>query len=902
MPQGQVLEFNRVTKRFGDVTAVADLSVRVEPGVVTAFLGPNGAGKTTSLRMLLGQIRPTSGTATIGGSAYSELRQPLRSIGAVLEEASYRPRRTAARQLSIAAKANGIPASRVDEVLRLVGLQDDADTRLGSYSLGMRQRLAVASALLGDPGVLVLDEPANGLDPEGIRWMRLLMRRLADEGRTVLVSSHVLSEIEQVADDVVVLSKGRAVFAGSIDKLADPSGGAVIVDAEHRAQLITALSAAKLNFDVLRSGVTVRDSDAATVGAITAAAGVPLTLLQQRGPSLEDVFLDLVYGRRSDSPRLDQVANPVAHAPQDEAASAPAAGLATAGAAAVVADGGLVAAAGVGYGTAPVDIVSGATADADEAAADGTSETDAAASDAADADGAAGASAEGAAVSEAEDAAAGVLPWSTPESASPAEVTGGDADESSTDEGVADGASTRSAEDAAVESADEANDDGHADGPAEGDSTDAAADGDEADEAEETDHETDADADTAGGETDADADTAGGETDADADTAGGETDADEANAAEAHGAEDAGLETDADEANTDDTADAPTDSDTDAEDATDGDEDLSGDVHDSAVAGSEDIEPDDADSSDSESADADTDASASSEDTDIDRSGGEPDVQAETGDAGQSDSIAQSGSSDHDDFSDEEDSSAEDDFAAQDGGQASEHAEDQASDADGGAPASDDSATDEAPAEDDASTSLRDAVAGLWAPRLADTADTDGAAEDEEETAPREDAAEQPAAPVDPADFFTDPDERPGILPNATGAISISPLTDRTTFTELITGIPASASLGDAEAPAPATEAIPVFTPPLSHDEDDDEGVVDDIPEDDPRLAAMRSSLSSAASRFFDGPAPDYPYGDVPKPETAADEQDEASADADGSDDHDGDQGHENHEGDQHHG
>ncbi|WP_292697359.1 ATP-binding cassette domain-containing protein, partial [Microbacterium sp. 69-10] len=308
MPQGQVLEFNRVTKRFGDVTAVADLSVRVEPGVVTAFLGPNGAGKTTSLRMLLGQIRPTSGTATIGGSAYSELRQPLRSIGAVLEEASYRPRRTAARQLSIAAKANGIPASRVDEVLRLVGLQDDADTRLGSYSLGMRQRLAVASALLGDPGVLVLDEPANGLDPEGIRWMRLLMRRLADEGRTVLVSSHVLSEIEQVADDVVVLSKGRAVFAGSIDKLADPSGGAVIVDAEHRAQLITALSAAKLNFDVLRSGVTVRDSDAATVGAITAAAGVPLTLLQQRGPSLEDVFLDLVYGRRSDSPRLDQVA------------------------------------------------------------------------------------------------------------------------------------------------------------------------------------------------------------------------------------------------------------------------------------------------------------------------------------------------------------------------------------------------------------------------------------------------------------------------------------------------------------------------------------------------------------------------------------------------------------------
>ncbi|HTN54653.1 MAG TPA: ATP-binding cassette domain-containing protein, partial [Microbacterium sp.] len=344
MPEGQVLEFNRVTKRYGAVTAVADLSVRVEPGVVTGFLGPNGAGKTTSLRMLLGQIRPTSGTATIGGTPYSELRNPLRTVGAVLEEAAYRPRRTAARQLLIAAKSNGIPVTRVDEVLRLVGLQDDADTRLGSYSLGMRQRLAVASALLGDPGVLVLDEPANGLDPEGIRWMRLLMRRLADEGRTVLLSSHVLSEIEQVADDVVVLSKGRAVYSGGIEELADPAGGAVIVDAENRAQLITALSAAKLNFDVLRSGVTVRDSNSAAVGAITAAAGVPLTVLQQRGPSLEDVFLDLVYGRRADSPRLDQVANPVAHAPLHDAFSAgdsalSASGLATAGGAAVVAGG-----------------------------------------------------------------------------------------------------------------------------------------------------------------------------------------------------------------------------------------------------------------------------------------------------------------------------------------------------------------------------------------------------------------------------------------------------------------------------------------------------------------------------------------------------------------------------------
>jgi len=870
MPQGQVLEFNRVTKRFGDVTAVADLSVRVEPGVVTAFLGPNGAGKTTSLRMLLGQIRPTSGTATIGGSAYSELRQPLRSIGAVLEEASYRPRRTAARQLSIAAKANGIPASRVDEVLRLVGLQDDADTRLGSYSLGMRQRLAVASALLGDPGVLVLDEPANGLDPEGIRWMRLLMRRLADEGRTVLVSSHVLSEIEQVADDVVVLSKGRAVFAGSIDKLADPAGGAVIVDAEHRAQLITALSAAKLNFDVLRSGVTVRDSDAATVGAITAAAGVPLTLLQQRGPSLEDVFLDLVYGRRSDSPRLDQVANPVAHAPQDEAASTPAAGLATAGAAAVVADGGLVAAAGVGYGTAPVDIVPGVTAEADEAATDGESEADAAASDTADT---------GAAEASAEDAdagaAVGVLPWSTPETAEPAEVTDGDADEDSTDQDVA-GASTWGAEDTAVESADEPNDGEDAGSPAEGDAMDAAANGD----AEDAGRETDADeTHTDGGEVgagEASADEVDEAEDADHGTVADETDSDETDGDETDGdeADGAGSEANADDANADDAGDAHADA---AEDAADGDGHLSRDADDSA-----------------DDTHFDADGSANAEDADNGRSGDETDGEVETDDDSQDDSSAQNDPSAHDD------SAAQGDFDAL-GDDASEHA---ASDADGDASAPDDPATDEAQAEDDdASTSLHDAVAGLWAPRVADTADTgpaDAEDEDEDETATRdENAPEQPAAPVDPADFFTDPDERPGVLPNATGAISISPLTDRTTFTELITGIPASASLGDTEAPAAATEAIPVFTPPLSHDEDDDEGVVDDIPEDDPRLAAMRSSLSSAASRFFDGPAPDYPYGDVPKPD-AADEQE--SADAEQSDDHDGDEGDENPEGDQHHG
>lgn len=314
MPDGQVLEFTHVTKRFNEVTAVSDLSARVEPGAVTAFLGPNGAGKTTTLRILLGQVRATSGTATIGGTAYAELRQPLRTIGSVLEETAYRPRRTASRQLTIAAKANGIPLSRVDEVLALVGLDGEGDSRIGGFSLGMRQRLSVAHALLGDPGALVFDEPANGLDPEGIRWMRLLMRRLADEGRTVLVSSHVLSEVEQVADNVLVLSKGQLVLSSGIEKLADPAAGSVVVDAVDRAALTTALSTAGFDVEVLRSGLTVRGGDAGTVGAVAAQAGIALSTLVQRGPTLEDVFIELVRGGKLE-PRASAAASQLTLAP-----------------------------------------------------------------------------------------------------------------------------------------------------------------------------------------------------------------------------------------------------------------------------------------------------------------------------------------------------------------------------------------------------------------------------------------------------------------------------------------------------------------------------------------------------------------------------------------------------------
>ncbi|WP_426187543.1 ATP-binding cassette domain-containing protein [Microbacterium sp. TWP3-1-2b2] len=315
MPDGQLIEFDHVTKRFGAVAAVSDFSARVNPGVVTGFLGPNGAGKTTTLRMLVGLERPTIGTTKIGGKRFSELRDPARVIGAMLENPGFRARRTVERHLIAAAKANSIPLSRVGELISFVGLGDDVETRIAALSLGMRQRLSAATALLGDPGVLVLDEPANGLDPEGIRWMRTLIRGLADEGRTVLVSSHVLSEVEQTADEILVIASGELKFAGTMEDLADPTTGPVVVDAVDRPALSAALRGAGFEFEILRSGLTVRGSDAATIGAVTAGAGVALTTLQQRGPTLEDVFLDLVNDRFVRPTATAAVAAPAAVAP-----------------------------------------------------------------------------------------------------------------------------------------------------------------------------------------------------------------------------------------------------------------------------------------------------------------------------------------------------------------------------------------------------------------------------------------------------------------------------------------------------------------------------------------------------------------------------------------------------------
>ncbi|MGO1770770.1 MAG: ABC transporter ATP-binding protein, partial [Microbacterium sp.] len=296
MADGKVLEFSGVTKVFGDVSAVSELTARIEPGVVTAFLGPNGAGKTTSLRILLGDVRATSGSATIGGTPYSNISRPARTVGAVLESPTFRQRRTATRQLTSVAKANGIPLSRVREVIDLVGLADVADIKIAGFSLGMRQRLAVAQALLGDPGVLIFDEPVNGMDPEGIRWMRLLMRRLADEGRTVLMSSHLLSEVQQIADRILIISNGTLVFSGGIEELADVDP-IVAVDSPDRAALTRVLRDQGYEFEVLRSGVNVRDASARDLGRVAAEAGIALSVLHQRGASLEDVFLDLVNGR-----------------------------------------------------------------------------------------------------------------------------------------------------------------------------------------------------------------------------------------------------------------------------------------------------------------------------------------------------------------------------------------------------------------------------------------------------------------------------------------------------------------------------------------------------------------------------------------------------------------------------
>jgi ABC-2 type transport system ATP-binding protein len=294
-PHQRVVEVRGLTKRFGTVTAVDDLSFIVQPGRVTGFLGPNGAGKTTTLRTLLGLVTPTAGTATVGGRRYEDLPDPQRSVGALLEASSFHSGRTARNSLRVAAGPAGIPDARVDELLALVDLTEAADRRVGEFSLGMRQRLGLAQALLGDPGVLVLDEPANGLDPEGIVWLRGLLRAFAAEGRTVLVSSHVLGEVQQTVDDVVIVARGRLVRSGSLAELS--GGGAVRAVTPDPGALVAALTAGSVQAraprpdEVLATGTTP-----AAVGHLAFAAGVELLGLAPAASDLESIFLQLVEG------------------------------------------------------------------------------------------------------------------------------------------------------------------------------------------------------------------------------------------------------------------------------------------------------------------------------------------------------------------------------------------------------------------------------------------------------------------------------------------------------------------------------------------------------------------------------------------------------------------------------
>jgi ABC-2 type transport system ATP-binding protein len=288
-----VIEVEALHKRFGAVRAVDDLSFRAAPGAVTGFLGPNGAGKSTTLRTILGLVHADAGSTRVLGRPYRELDQPSSRVGAILEASEIHPGRSGRNHLRVVARAAGLPPSRVEEVLRLVELEGAAGRRAGGYSLGMRQRLGLATALLGDPEVLVADEPANGLDPQGIRWLRDFLRGLAAEGRTVLVSSHVLAEVSQTADDVVIINRGRLVLQGPMDEVVARASGATRVRSPDLARLRELLA---------RDGVTVRssaddvllvDGEPARVGEVAAAAGIVLHELTAERATLEDVFLEL---------------------------------------------------------------------------------------------------------------------------------------------------------------------------------------------------------------------------------------------------------------------------------------------------------------------------------------------------------------------------------------------------------------------------------------------------------------------------------------------------------------------------------------------------------------------------------------------------------------------------------
>jgi len=291
-----VIEVQHLTKRFGDNLAVDDLSFTVKPGIVTGFLGPNGSGKSTTMRLILGLNSPTSGTATINGQRFAELKAPLREVGALLDAKALHPGRSARNQLVALALSNQISQSRVDEVLDIVGLTEVANRRAGDFSLGMSQRLGIASALLGDPGTLMFDEPINGLDPEGIRWVRDFFQQLADEGRTVLVSSHLMSEMALTADHFIIIGRGRMITEGSKEELAKSGTGSVHVRTPLHQEFKQLVADKQWQMREEADAFVIEGVPVAEIGDQSFAAGIPLHELSAREVSLEDSFMALTAG------------------------------------------------------------------------------------------------------------------------------------------------------------------------------------------------------------------------------------------------------------------------------------------------------------------------------------------------------------------------------------------------------------------------------------------------------------------------------------------------------------------------------------------------------------------------------------------------------------------------------
>ena len=288
-----MIEVEGLTKRYGSTLAVDDLSFSVAPGSVTGFLGPNGAGKSTTLRAILGLIRPDTGTTTVLGKAYRNLERPIAQVGALLETFDAHPGRSGRNHLRVLAAAARIPTPRVDELLALVELTDSARRRAKGYSLGMRQRLGLAAALLGDPEVLVLDEPANGLDPQGIRWLRDLLRARAQDGGTVLISSHVLAEVAQTVDEVVIIHRGKLIQHAAMAEVEAMAAGSTIVRSPDSDRLAGLLTQAGLDVGLLEGGRLNVAAPSERVGEIAAANGVVLHELTTERATLEEVFLQL---------------------------------------------------------------------------------------------------------------------------------------------------------------------------------------------------------------------------------------------------------------------------------------------------------------------------------------------------------------------------------------------------------------------------------------------------------------------------------------------------------------------------------------------------------------------------------------------------------------------------------